>query len=78
MELDVNGATMALDPDATIADLVTALTGRALDLRGGARDGAPLGIAVAVGASVVPRARWSGHRLSPGDRVEVLTAAQGG
>lgn len=78
MDLDVNGATMALHANATIADLVTALTGRALDPLGAARDGAPLGLAVAVDAAVVPRARWSRHRLSPGDRVEVLTAAQGG
>jgi sulfur carrier protein len=36
------------------------------------------GIAVAVNDSVVPRSLWSSVELSEGDRVEVMTAAQGG
>lgn len=38
----------------------------------------PRGIAVAVNGEVVRRAQWPQHRLSNGDRVDVLTAAQGG
>jgi sulfur carrier protein len=38
----------------------------------------PRGVAVAVNGEVVRRAEWPGARLSDGDRVEVLTAAQGG
>ncbi len=36
------------------------------------------GIAVAVNGEVVRRADWLTHRLAEGDRVDVLTAAQGG
>jgi sulfur carrier protein len=36
------------------------------------------GVAVAVNDDVVPRASWSTTALRPGDRVEVLTAVQGG
>lgn len=38
----------------------------------------PRGIAVAVNGEVVRRAQWPQHRLSQGDRIDVLTAAQGG
>ena len=38
----------------------------------------PRGVAVAVNGEVVRRAEWPGARLVDGDRVEVLTAAQGG
>jgi len=36
------------------------------------------GVAVAVNGEVVPRSAWPGAVLRDGDRVEVLTAAQGG
>ena len=36
------------------------------------------GVAVAVNDRVVPRAQWAAWRLSPGDRVEVVRAVQGG
>jgi sulfur carrier protein len=36
------------------------------------------GVAVAVNGEVVPRSSWAAARLHDGDRVEVLTAAQGG
>lgn len=36
------------------------------------------GIAVAVNASVTPRAEWAATRLSPGDRVEIVEAKAGG
>ena len=38
----------------------------------------PSGVAVAVNARVVPRSRWSAHRLEPGDVVEIVGAVQGG
>ncbi|MBV1849774.1 sulfur carrier protein ThiS [Catellatospora tritici] len=38
----------------------------------------PRGVAVAVNGEVVRRADWPRHRLVDGDRVEVLTAVQGG
>ncbi|MFH9689154.1 sulfur carrier protein ThiS [Streptomyces sp. NPDC017413] len=36
------------------------------------------GVAAAVNESVVPRGQWAATRLGEGDRVEVLTAVQGG
>jgi sulfur carrier protein len=36
------------------------------------------GIAVAVNGEVVPRSSWQETRLADGDRVEVVTAVQGG
>jgi len=36
------------------------------------------GVAVAINGEVVPRSEWPAARLRDGDRVEVLTAAQGG
>jgi sulfur carrier protein len=36
------------------------------------------GVAAALNETVVPRDRWAGTVLADGDRVEVLTAVQGG
>ena len=36
------------------------------------------GVAVAVNGEVVPRAQWPSLRVGAGDRVEALTAMQGG
>jgi sulfur carrier protein len=38
----------------------------------------PIGVAVAVNEAVVTRAEWPGTTLVDGDRVEILTAVQGG
>ncbi|MEV4495235.1 sulfur carrier protein ThiS [Micromonospora arborensis] len=66
MELTVNGAGRSAPDGASVADLV--------------RDVVPQqrGVAVAVNGEVVPRAGWATTALRDGDRVEVLTAAQGG
>lgn len=66
MELTVNGVGRAVAGNATVADVVAEVTP------------ARQGVAVAVNGEVVPRGRWADARLRPGDRVEVLTAAQGG
>ncbi|MFG3035536.1 sulfur carrier protein ThiS [Streptomyces sp. NPDC048330] len=39
---------------------------------------APTGVAAAVNETVVPRGEWAATLLGDGDRVEVLTAVQGG
>lgn len=57
--------------DRSVADGTTVL-GAVTDLVG-AR-----GTAVAVNGEVVPRGEWATTVLAPGDRVEVLRAAQGG
>jgi sulfur carrier protein len=36
------------------------------------------GVAVAVDGEVVPRAEWDGRRVNEGERVEALSAMQGG
>ena len=47
-------------------------------LRHVGRDPAVPGVAVALGDRVVRRADWPTTAVSDGDRVEVITAAQGG
>lgn len=66
MTVTVNGEPRAVDAGATVADVVRAL---------GADPG---GCAVAVNDEVVPRSDWQMRALGTGDRVEVLTAVQGG
>ena len=68
MTITVNGREQAFDDGLTIAALM-----RELDLPAAGR-----GMAVAVGGEVVPRGEWDGHELGDGDRVEVVTAVQGG
>jgi sulfur carrier protein len=53
-------------------------TGTALDTLVSTLTPAPSGVAAALNETVVPRAQWSSTSLSEGDRVEVLTAVQGG
>jgi sulfur carrier protein len=52
--------------DQTVAVLVAAITAERR------------GVAVAVNGEVVPRSMWAEAGLHDGDRVEVLSAAQGG
>jgi sulfur carrier protein len=66
VEVAVNGEERELTDGSTVADAVAAVTERTR------------GVAVAVNGEVVPRSRWAQAALSAGDRVEVLTAVQGG
>lgn len=66
MRLSVNGE--AAEHAGTIADLLTDWFG----------DPRPQGVAVAVNGEVVRRDDWSRRPLVDGDRVEVVTAVQGG
>jgi sulfur carrier protein len=68
----VNGEPYPLDGPLPIADLVARL------LPGLVVDGAPRGVAIAVDDAVVPRSTWGTTYVRPGDRVEVVTAVQGG
>lgn len=43
-----------------------------------ATTGVACGVAVAVNGEVIPRSAWAARVLLPGDRVELLTAVQGG
>jgi sulfur carrier protein len=62
----VNGEPRALEEPIVLGALVA---------RYGA---ATTGVAAALNEAVVPRSRWSATRLADGDRVEILTAVQGG
>jgi sulfur carrier protein len=66
MSIILNGAPT--DGAATVADLVE----RHLRRR------EPVGVAVAVNATVVPRDQWAVWSLCDGDVVDVVTAVQGG
>jgi sulfur carrier protein len=64
--VSVNGEARVLAAPTTLDALVATLTP------------ASSGVAAAVNETVVPRGRWSETLLGEGDRVEVLTAVQGG
>ncbi|SCE92577.1 sulfur carrier protein ThiS [Micromonospora coriariae] len=66
MELTVNGSGRSVPGGASVADLVSDIVPQ------------QRGVAVAVNGEVVPRAGWPTTALRDGDRVELLTAAQGG
>ncbi|QXE37313.1 sulfur carrier protein ThiS [Streptomyces sp. GMY02] len=66
VSVSVNGEAHDLATGTTLDVLVATLTS------------APSGVAAAVNETVVPRGRWAGTVLGEGDRVEVLTAVQGG
>ncbi|MGN6474149.1 MAG: sulfur carrier protein ThiS [Mycobacteriales bacterium] len=64
--ITLNGKTRDLPVDSTVAAAGALLTNT------------EAGCAVAVNDEVVPRHDWPDRVLAPGDRVEVLTAVQGG
>ncbi|MBQ0985911.1 sulfur carrier protein ThiS [Streptomyces sp. F63] len=64
--VSVNGAPRDLPAGTTLDRLVDGFTQ------------ARTGVAAAVNEAVVPRGDWPAVRLSDGDRVEILTAVQGG
>lgn len=66
MTITINGDVVELGSGATVEQAVVRVTE------------AGAGVAVAVNDAVVPRGEWSSTRLRPDDRVEVLTAVQGG
>ncbi len=66
MRLTINGRTESRPEACSVATLVAELIA------------AQRGVAVAVNGTVVPRSTWADVDLSDGDKVEVLTAAQGG
>lgn len=62
----VNGEPRVLPATHALDALVATLTA------------APAGVAAALNEAVVPRTRWAATPLADGDRVEILTAVQGG
>lgn len=66
MTITLNGNTREVPAHSTVSAVVALLAN------------GESGCAVAVNDEVVPRHAWHGHVLAQGDRVEVLTAVQGG
>ena len=64
--ITLNGKDQDVPADSTVAAVVALLTTT------------ESGCAVAVNDEVVPRHDWTARVLTAGDRVEVLTAVQGG
>jgi sulfur carrier protein len=70
MRVTINGELRELPAGTTLDRAVATATGR--------EDGQATGIAAALNGEVVPRGSWAAAALSDGDRVEVVTAVQGG
>jgi sulfur carrier protein len=66
MDVTINGEPRRLAEGATVAEAVRLVTAQIS------------GVAAAVNDEVVSRAAWDSTRVAAGDRVEVLTAVQGG
>lgn len=66
MNVSVNGEPRDVAPGTALDTVVRSLAP------------APAGVAAALNETVVPRAAWPSTRLAEGDRVEILTAVQGG
>lgn len=66
ISISVNGDRREIAPGTALEAVVRSLTPSVS------------GVAAAVNETVVPRARWAATALADGDRVEVLTAVQGG
>jgi sulfur carrier protein len=62
----VNGEARDIPQGTTLAQVVAELSA------------APSGVAAAVNEAVVPRGAWPQTALAADDRVEILTAVQGG
>ncbi|MFG1820309.1 sulfur carrier protein ThiS [Kribbella sp. NPDC049174] len=62
----VNGTATTVPPDRSVADLVREYSDR------------QTGIAVAVNQTVLTRDEWAATILTDGDRVEIVSAVQGG
>lgn len=68
MNLKVNGNETTINGNATVVGLLKHLS----------RDPEQPGVAVAVNDHVVRRVEWESHMLEEDDRIEIITASQGG
>ena len=66
MQIILNGSARELAGQPCLAELVRQLSDR------------ETGIAVAVNSAVVPRSNWPTTAVHDGDRIDVVTAVQGG
>ncbi|KKW69042.1 hypothetical protein AAV94_01115 [Lampropedia cohaerens] len=75
--IQLNGQPYVTSAPDVLA-LVAELLGKPLRSDGSCASGARLGVAVAVNGVVVPRVQWQGTPVAAGQRIEVVTAKQGG
>ncbi|MEV7444316.1 sulfur carrier protein ThiS [Streptomyces sp. NPDC091204] len=66
VSVSVNGEPREVAAGTTLDAVVATLTA------------APSGVAAALNETVVPRGQWPATAVGDGDRVEILTAVQGG
>ena len=66
MQITVNGHVRSAPETVSLPELVSQISDR------------DSGIAVAVNNEVVPRSAWGECTIRPGDRIDVVTAVQGG
>ncbi|MEU3727270.1 sulfur carrier protein ThiS [Streptomyces sp. NPDC031705] len=66
MTISVNGEPREVAAGTTLDAVVATLTT------------APSGVAAALNETVVPRGQWPATPVDEGDRIEILTAVQGG
>lgn len=69
MDVIINGTPETLESDATVRVVLDSLLTDRPNLDG---------VAVAINEEVLPRSGWDTATLTDGDRIEVLTARQGG
>lgn len=69
VDITLNGDAKGVASGSTVADVLRMMR---LD------PSSPKGIAVAVNDEVVRKGEWNSRELGEGDRVEVITARQGG
>ncbi|MEI5133084.1 sulfur carrier protein ThiS [Streptomyces libani] len=74
-EAGMSASTVAVSVNGEAREIPGGLT---LDRLVATLSQAPAGVAAAVNEIVVPRTQWPTTPLGDGDRVEVLTAVQGG
>jgi sulfur carrier protein len=66
MRIILNGSAHELTGQPCLTDLVRQVSNR------------EAGIAVAVNSAVVPRSSWTTTAVNDGDRIDIVTAVQGG
>lgn len=66
MRITVNGQQRETADELSLTELVSQISDRST------------GIAVAVNGEVAPRGSWADTAVRPGDRIDVVTAVQGG
>jgi sulfur carrier protein len=66
MTVDINGEPLELEPGTTLLALLEA------------RAGTTRGSAVVVDGAIVPRSDWPTYEVRAGQRLELITAVQGG